>query len=147
MSGPRGSVQVQTYKAKNQSAAAAQFALESSKMAAQGYHPTNQSWAAPSYARLIITPLVLIFVGLLLVGFYGLIGGLVLGIIYVLLVRPVGSLMVTYERRAETAPAPVAAPLPRDHMGDLDRLGDLRDRGLITPEDYAAKKAEILARI
>lgn len=146
MSAPRGSVQVHTYKAKNQPAAAAQFTLESSKMAAQGYTPTGQSWASPSYARLVITPVVLIIVGFLFVGLYGLLIGLALGIVYVLAVRPLGSLMVTYERRASSSPAIAAAPT-RDHMADLDRLGDLRDRGLITPADYDTKKAEILARI
>jgi hypothetical protein len=31
--------------------------------------------------------------------------------------------------------------------GTLGRLADLRDRGAITPEEYEAKKAELLARL
>jgi membrane protein YdbS with pleckstrin-like domain len=54
------------------------------------------------------------------------------------------------------APAPVAAapaavsapPVAGDEIGDaLTRLGDLRDRGLITPEEYAAKRTELLDRL
>lgn len=43
------------------------------------------------------------------------------------------------------APAPEA---PADDIGDaLARIADLRDRGLITPEEYAAKRAELLDRL
>jgi membrane protein YdbS with pleckstrin-like domain len=64
--------------------------------------------------------------------------------------------------RSEPAPvaaAPVAAPPPTppaaapaapasaDIGAALDRLGDLRDRGLITPEEYAAKRQELLDRL
>jgi membrane protein YdbS with pleckstrin-like domain len=61
---------------------------------------------------------------------------------------------------APMAAAPVAAPAPApvagaptsepaaDDIGDaLARIGDLRDRGLITPEEYAAKRAELLDRL
>jgi hypothetical protein len=53
---------------------------------------------------------------------------------------------------AAPAPAPVAgAPTSEpaaDDIGDaLARIGDLRDRGLITPEEYAAKRAEMLDRL
>ncbi|HVG74853.1 MAG TPA: PH domain-containing protein [Thermoleophilaceae bacterium] len=46
-------------------------------------------------------------------------------------------------------PAPVApaAPASNDIGAALDRLGDLRDRGLITPEEYAAKRQELLDRL
>jgi membrane protein YdbS with pleckstrin-like domain len=52
---------------------------------------------------------------------------------------------------AEAAPpasAP-AAPLPAadDPAASLERLAALRDRGLITPEEYDAKKRELLERI
>ena len=50
-----------------------------------------------------------------------------------------------------TPPAPVppapAAPASTDIGAALDRLGDLRDRGLITPEEYAAKRQELLDRL
>jgi len=53
------------------------------------------------------------------------------------------------------APAPVSAPPPAaagpmsaDQVtATLDRLADLRDRGAITPEEYEAKKAELLDRL
>jgi uncharacterized membrane protein YdbT with pleckstrin-like domain len=54
------------------------------------------------------------------------------------------------------APAPVAAPPPApaqaalaadDPAARLTQLADLRDKGLITPEEYEAKKTELLGRI
>jgi membrane protein YdbS with pleckstrin-like domain len=53
---------------------------------------------------------------------------------------------------AAAAVAPSPAPAPADTAGDdigdaLTRLGDLRDRGLITPEEYEAKRRELLDRI
>ena len=45
------------------------------------------------------------------------------------------------------APAAPAAPASNDIGAALDRLGDLRDRGLITPEEYAAKRQELLDRL
>jgi uncharacterized membrane protein YdbT with pleckstrin-like domain len=61
-------------------------------------------------------------------------------------------------RAAEPAPAPEpvapAAPAPTpeidtaEEVADaLARLGGLRDQGVITPEEYEAKKAELLARL
>jgi hypothetical protein len=57
------------------------------------------------------------------------------------------------------APAPAAAPAPApsaphaavmtsaEVAGALDRLADLRDRGIVTPEEFEAKKAELLDRM
>ena len=45
------------------------------------------------------------------------------------------------------APAAPASPPSNDIGAALDRLGDLRDRGLITPEEYAAKRQELLDRL
>lgn len=47
------------------------------------------------------------------------------------------------------SPAPVATMSARtDEVADaLDRLGDLRDRGLITPDEFDAKKRELLDRL
>jgi uncharacterized membrane protein YdbT with pleckstrin-like domain len=47
---------------------------------------------------------------------------------------------------APVAPAP-PAPSSVDAAETLNRLADLRDRGAITPEEYEAKKSEILARM
>jgi hypothetical protein len=51
----------------------------------------------------------------------------------------------------EAAPAP-AAPAARQMSSDeitgaLGNLADLRDRGAISPEDYEAKKQELLGRL
>ena len=40
---------------------------------------------------------------------------------------------------AAAAPAPAAAPEP-EYVGELERLAQLRDQGIITNEDFEAKK-------
>lgn len=46
------------------------------------------------------------------------------------------------------APAPAtAAPSADDIMSQLERLGKLRDAGVVSEEEFAAKKAEMLARL
>jgi membrane protein YdbS with pleckstrin-like domain len=51
------------------------------------------------------------------------------------------------------APAPVPAPAPErvdtaEEVGAaLTRLGELRDQGLITPEEFEAKKTDLLGRL
>lgn len=45
-------------------------------------------------------------------------------------------------------PAPATAPNPADDLGaTLERLAGLRDKGLITAEEYEAKKRELLERM
>ena len=44
---------------------------------------------------------------------------------------------------ATTAPSPSAS----DNATALIGLAELRDQGLVTPEEYESKKAEILARM
>jgi len=41
------------------------------------------------------------------------------------------------------APAPAAAP-PTDDMDQLQRIADLHAQGILTDEEFAAKKAQIL---
>ena len=50
---------------------------------------------------------------------------------------------------APAAPPPAPAPSnPADDLGaTLERLAGLRDKGLITPEEYEAKKRELLERM
>jgi uncharacterized membrane protein YdbT with pleckstrin-like domain len=59
-------------------------------------------------------------------------------------------------RASEPAPAPAApatpAPTPEIDTADevaaaLARLGELRDQGVISPEEFEAKKAELLSRL
>jgi hypothetical protein len=49
---------------------------------------------------------------------------------------------------APPAPAPAPAPSVGDELAStLERLAGLRDKGLITPEEYEVKKAQILERM
>jgi hypothetical protein len=41
-------------------------------------------------------------------------------------------------------PAPAAPAAEPDYTAELERLADLRDRGVITPEDFDAKKRQLL---
>ena len=44
---------------------------------------------------------------------------------------------------AAPAPAPAAAPEP-DYVGELERLAQLRDQGILSDEEFEAKKKQIL---
>ena len=80
-----------------QEAANAAFQADATKLAAQGYFPTSQSWAPGTYGcGAFLAALLLCFV---LIGF--------LVFVYLLIVKPDGALSVTYELRS--APA-VATP-------------------------------------
>jgi uncharacterized membrane protein YdbT with pleckstrin-like domain len=48
---------------------------------------------------------------------------------------------------ATPAVAPSAAPTSDEQLQTLARLAELRDSGAITPEEYEAKKTELLSRI
>ena len=54
------------------------------------------------------------------------------------------------QKAAQVAPAvakPAPAVEPTDPLQALQRLGELRDRGVITAEEFAAKKSELLKRL
>lgn len=89
-----GPTVVRTYRAKNQSIAALVFQRDANMMAEHGYFPVAQSWApgqrgAGAY-----------LLGILLIFLFGL-GLLILG--YLLIVKPEGTLTVTYNLRTATA--------------------------------------------
>lgn len=56
---------------------------------------------------------------------------------------------------AHTVPMPASPPSPaaaqgqgsRDIYAEIKKLGELRDAGILTPEEFEAKKGELLARI
>jgi membrane protease subunit (stomatin/prohibitin family) len=48
-----------------------------------------------------------------------------------------------YQQQA-AAPAPAAAPAQPDYAAQLEQLAQLRDQGVITAEDFEAKKKQIL---
>jgi uncharacterized membrane protein YdbT with pleckstrin-like domain len=68
-----------------------------------------------------------------------------------------GSDQVALHSDEDAPPPPIAAPVAADDVGrhdassdigeTLERLAELRDRGLITPEEYDAKKRELLERM
>jgi len=45
---------------------------------------------------------------------------------------------------AEQQQYAAAAPAEPDYMAELARLAQLRDQGILTPEEFAAKKQQIL---
>ncbi|HEY3672290.1 MAG TPA: SHOCT domain-containing protein [Acidimicrobiia bacterium] len=45
---------------------------------------------------------------------------------------------------AEAPPAAPAAPSEDDQLAQLEKLGDLHTKGILTDEEFAAKKAQIL---
>jgi hypothetical protein len=49
------------------------------------------------------------------------------------------------QQQAQAAPAePVAAAAEADYVAELEQLGQLRDQGILTPEEFEAKKKQIL---
>jgi hypothetical protein len=53
-----------------------------------------------------------------------------------------------FSSREEPAAAAAAAPAPAanepEYVGELERLAQLRDQGIITNEDFEAKKKQLL---
>jgi hypothetical protein len=50
----------------------------------------------------------------------------------------------THEEPAQAAaPAPPAAPEP-EYVGELERLAQLRDQGILSDEEFEAKKRQVL---
>jgi hypothetical protein len=47
------------------------------------------------------------------------------------------------QQTAAAAPAPAAADEP-EYMAELEQLAQLRDQGIVTPEEFEAKKKQIL---
>jgi hypothetical protein len=44
-------------------------------------------------------------------------------------------------------PSPAAPPAAPDHLGQLKQLAELRDAGVISDEEFQAKKADLLGRL
>lgn len=80
---------VKTYKG-SESSAARKCARDAAKMAEQGYFPVSQAWAPGAYgcgSFLFALVLCLILIGIII-------------FVYMLIVKPPGTLTVTYELRA-----------------------------------------------
>src|SRR5271167_1962793 len=87
---------VRTYRG-SQSVAMADYQADAARLASQGYFPISQSWAPGSYgcgAFLFALLLCIVLIGILV-------------FIYMLIVKPAGTLSVTYEWRG-VAPVAVA---------------------------------------
>lgn len=81
---------VRSYKAKSHDRAAADMQADAEELAARGYHPVSQSWSQGQWGcgAFALAALLILLVGL---------GLLILA--YLLIVKPDGTLVVTYERR------------------------------------------------
>ena len=44
----------------------------------------------------------------------------------------------------QAAPPPAAAPPPQDDMAQIQQLATMKDQGLLTEEEFQAKKKQIL---
>jgi hypothetical protein len=113
---------VWSYPGRNQVDAGELYAKHAVGLAGQGYTPIAQSWAEgrPGAGRV-----------------------LVMGV-FASSIRPKGFLTVTY--RLEPAKEAPAALAP-DPIDQIQRLGKLRDSGVLTVQEFEAKKAELLARM
>jgi hypothetical protein len=90
-------VVVKTYKG-SESDANIMFQADAAKMAAKGYFPTAQSWAPGNYgcgAFIVAVLLCFILIGILV-------------FVYMLIVKPAGTLTVTYELRLAAPEASAA---------------------------------------
>jgi len=99
----RSAVVIRAYRAKSADAAGYVFQRDAAALAERGYYPTSQSWSQGSWgcgAFLVALLLAVFLIGILI-------------FIYLIVVKPDGTLTVTYQRRdtapALVAPAPIAA--------------------------------------
>ena len=50
-------------------------------------------------------------------------------------------------KHVQALPVAQAVPAPADVMTQLKQLGELRDAGVVTPQEFESKKAQLLARL
>ena len=137
----RTPVLVRTYRGDSQADTDATFRVEAEVLGRHGYVPTSQSWSPGQWGCSAFVVAVLLF--WLLIG--------ILILFYLLIVKPEGTLTVTYELRSGVADMPQAGTRPpqgsvADHslarrLADLD---EARRAGLLTDDEYAEKRREIL---
>jgi hypothetical protein len=137
---------VRVYHGSQQADAVAAFRRDAENLSLEGYHPVSQSWAAGQWgcgAFVIAIVLMIVLVGFLI-------------FLYLLIVKPEGTLTVTYARAAtliESQAPPVSTPAQAEPQvasaplaARLAELSAAHDAGHLTDEEYAAKRAEILER-
>jgi uncharacterized membrane protein len=134
---------IRRYKGAQQADALAAFEQDARELAKQGYEPVGQSWAEGQWgaaALLIALVLLVVLVGLLI-------------LMYMLLVKPAGTLTVTYALDgAVVAPSPTLAALlaPSGHGSfreGMAQLNELHAAGVISDEEYVAMRARLLSEI
>jgi hypothetical protein len=132
---------VRTYRGAQQADTTAPFQRDAAELARYGYAPTTQSWAQGQWgcgAFLVALLLCIVILGILI-------------FIYLLIVKPVGTLTVTYAKVAGPASekplpeAPLSGPMTLSDR--LAHLEEARSRGLVTPEEHEAKRADILKNL
>ena len=52
--------------------------------------------------------------------------------------------MAASQPEPQAAPPPAAAPAPQDDMAQIQQLATMKDQGLLTQEEFEAKKKQIL---
>jgi hypothetical protein len=52
--------------------------------------------------------------------------------------------MAASQPEPQAAPQPAAAPAPQDDMAQIQQLATMKDQGLLTEEEFQAKKKQIL---
>ncbi len=122
----------------NASAASAQMQADAATLAQYGYVPVSQSYAPGQWG--CASFLVALVLCIVLIGF--------LVFIYMLIVKPDGTLTVVYELRSPAREPTHAAPAQGLAVGTvaerLHQLDALRNGGLITDDEYAARRTRIL---
>lgn len=163
---------VRTYRGHQQSDAVTVFSEDAKGLAHQGSFPASKTWEPGRWGwRAGLVPLLLVgfffwslmstdqglrsgrvtpaqassnmlFIILLVV-----IGFIAWGFAYYMM-KPDGTLTVTYERRAESDTTRNAVPAPAANVeARLATLEWLRSTGAITKEEYAARRSKILNEI
>jgi hypothetical protein len=136
---------IRTYRGAQQGDTITAFQGDAAELARYGYSPTTQSWAQGQWgagAWIVALLLCIVVIGLPV-------------FVFMLIVKPDGSLTVTYTRNATgaapvaTAPTPSSTPAaPTSAQGSvrerLAQLDELHGAGVVTDEEYAAKRAKIL---
>ena len=134
---------VRTYHGRQQADAVVAFQHDAAVAAEAGYFPVSQSWAPGQWgcgAFLLALVLSIFLIGILI-------------FVYLLIVKPDGTLTVTYARR-DVSPqlAPGSGATSTDNLppsalaSRLEELDAAHRSGLLTDEEYASKRAEVLER-
>ena len=147
-----GAMFTRTYKGRSQAAAAGKMQDDLNR---PGYQVVGQSWASGGRScaaqGFVVVGIAFLLMGLLFPPLWAIaVVCLVIGLVS----GRTGELTVTWApipqapRPVAPQPAPVPAPAAApDHVANLTTLKSMLDQGLITPEEYEAKKADLLSRM